>query len=139
MDPQDRVFLFSGIDRTTPDVPAVWFPVGGAVEEGESLADAAVRETAEEMGLLIGDPGPPIGTQRFEWTFEGTHHDQEETYFLVRTETAAEPVTDRWTEVERATITGHRWWTLDELITTTEAVFPHGLVDLIEPLLRKRD
>jgi ADP-ribose pyrophosphatase YjhB (NUDIX family) len=34
----------------SPDRPAVWQPVNGAVDHGESLLDAALREVREEAG-----------------------------------------------------------------------------------------
>jgi 8-oxo-dGTP diphosphatase len=52
VDERDRVLLLSGIDRTKPDMSPWWFPVGGSIESGETLAEAAVREVLEETGLL---------------------------------------------------------------------------------------
>jgi 8-oxo-dGTP pyrophosphatase MutT (NUDIX family) len=54
------------------------------VEDGETLDEAAVRETGEETGFEIGVVGPPLFTRSFQWVFEGSAYDQEETYFLVR-------------------------------------------------------
>lgn len=139
VDAQDRVLLFSGIDRELPDEPPVWFPVGGGIDDGETLEEAAIRETFEETGIAIAHPGPALFSRRFRWVFEGVPYDQEETYFLVRVQEAA-PVDARWTDVERATITGYRWWTLDELRQTTDIVFPDGLAQRLEVLLhRERD
>ena len=134
VDPQHRVLLFKGIDRLLPEEPPVWFAVGGGVAEGETLAEAAVRETAEETGLQIGDPGPPVFTRRFRWVFEGVPYDQEETYFLVRVPHTT-PVEDGWTDVEKAIILGHRWWTTEELRSTSEVVDPENLADVLEGLL----
>lgn len=134
IDRDDRVLLFSGIDRTLPDEPPVWFPVGGAVEGGETLDEAAVRETAEETGFEIGVAGPPLFTRSFQWVFEGRTYDQEETYFLVRV-SGGRPADGRWSEVEKATIVGHRWWTIEELRCTDEAVYPEGLADILERFL----
>ena len=39
-------------------------------------------------------------------------------------------------DFERSYITGHRWWTLDELRTATDDVLPPTLADLIDRLLR---
>lgn len=134
VDPHDRILLFSGIDRHLPEDPPVWFAVGGAVDDGETLEATAIRETLEETGLQITDPGPRMFSRRLHWIFEGVAYDQEETYFLVRVPEFV-PVGDRWTDVERATIVGYRWWTLDELRVTAEVVFPEDLADRLQGLL----
>jgi 8-oxo-dGTP pyrophosphatase MutT (NUDIX family) len=134
VDERDRVLLFSGIDRTKPDVPPWWFPVGGALEPGETAARAAVRETREETGLVIADPGPVVFTRRFVWDFEGRTYDQEEWFFLVRT-TTFEPTSGGWTDTEAATIRGWRWWTVDELRTTGQVVFPDDLAHHLDRLV----
>lgn len=134
IDPDKRVLLFSGIDRALPDDPPVWFPVGGAVEPGETLEAAAIRETREETGFEIDDVGPALVTLRFEWSFEGSAYDQEETYFLVRV--PGGPPTDAgWTEVEKATVVGHRWWAVADLRFTHDTVHPSGLADLLDRFL----
>lgn len=131
IDPGDRVLLFSAIDRTSPDDPPVWFPVGGAVEDGETLEAAAIRETREETGFAIDDVGPALFTRRFQWIFEGSTYDQEETYFLVRVP-GGPPRDGGWTEVEKATVVGHRWWAVEDLRCTDETVYPNGLADILE-------
>lgn len=133
IDEQDRVVLFSGIDRTKPDVPPWWFPVGGKLEPTETPSQAAIRETREETGLSITDPGPVVFTRQFTWDFDG-HYDQEEWFFLVRT-TTFEPMSNEWTDVEAATFRGSRWWSIDELRTTEHQVFPQDLADQLERLL----
>ena len=94
----------------------------------------AIRETREETGLIISDPGPIVFTRRFTWDFEGEEYDQEEWFFLVHTSTF-EPSSSEWTNTESATIRGHRWWSIDELRATAEAVFPEDLPDQLERLL----
>jgi 8-oxo-dGTP pyrophosphatase MutT (NUDIX family) len=134
VDERGRVLLFSGIDRTKPDVPAWWFPVGGAHEPDETPAEAAIRGTWEETGLAIRDPGPVVFTRKFSWDFEGEEYNQEEWFFLVLTE-AFEPTPRKWTETEAATIRGTRWWSIDELRTTDEDIFPENLAEQLERLL----
>lgn len=125
------MLLFSGIDRTKPDVPPWWFAVGGGLHEEETPDEAAIREVREETGLSIRDPGNVVFTRRFEWDFEGQTYDQEEVYFLVKTR-FFEPVRTDWTETEMATIRQHRWWTIDELRVTDEVVYPERLADFLD-------
>lgn len=131
VDERGRVLLFSGVDRTKPEVPPWWFAVGGGLQADETPEAAAVREVHEETGLSITDPGPVVLTRRFEWEFEGQVYDQEESYFLVRT-TSFQPASTGWTETERATLRGYRWWTAKELGATNEVVYPEGLADLLQ-------
>lgn len=134
VDEHDRVLLLSGIDRTKPDMVPWWFPVGGEAEPTETLSEAAIRETLEETGREITDPGPVVFTRRFTWEFEGQHYDQEESFFLVRT-TTFEPQSVGWTDTEAATIQEWRWWSVDELRSTESQVFPEDLADHLERLL----
>jgi 8-oxo-dGTP pyrophosphatase MutT (NUDIX family) len=136
VDPNGRVLLFRGSDRTKPGEAPWWFAVGGAVDDGEEVGAAAIREVFEETGLQITDAGPVVMTRRFEWDFEGSRYDQHEAYFLVRTE-AFTPTSAGWSDTERATITGHKWWSVEELRGTNEVVYPDGLADLLDRLTER--
>jgi 8-oxo-dGTP pyrophosphatase MutT (NUDIX family) len=134
VDEHERVLLFSGIDRTKPEIRPWWFPVGGEIEAGETHAQAAVRETFEETGLAIHDPGPVVFTRSFRWEFEGRTFDQEERFYLVRVPSFT-PTPAAWTETEVATVQEMRWWSVDELRSTPEVVFPEDLAAQLERLL----
>lgn len=135
VDERERVLLFRGIDRTKPQLRPWWFAVGGRLEAGETFAQAAVRETFEETGLTIGDPGTVVFTRSFRWEFEGQVYDQEERFYLVRVANFV-PTPDAWTETEAATIREMRWWSVEELASTDEVVFPDDLGARLARLLR---
>ena len=77
-------------------------------------------------------------TRHVDFTFEGTSYDQDETYDAVHTE-AFVPDTAGWTAIERRAMSSSHWWSVNDLRTTTETVFPEGLGDLIEEILRRND
>jgi 8-oxo-dGTP pyrophosphatase MutT (NUDIX family) len=101
------------------------------LEGAESIVQAAIRETFEETGLRIDDPGPVVFTRSFSWDFEGEEYDQHESFYLVRVESFT-PQNTAWTHTEAATIRDTRWWTVEELRSTPEAVFPEDLADRLE-------
>ena len=40
-----------------------------------------------------------------------------------------------WTDVERRSVLGHRWWTLAELVATRETVHPEQLAHILSDLV----
>ena len=38
---------------------------------------------------------------------------------------------DHWTPIEIEVMTDHRWWSVEELTSTSEAVFPETLVAIL--------
>lgn len=133
LDDADRVLLFQGIDPQVPEV-RFWFTPGGGLEEGESPYDAAVRELVEETGATDVEWGPVIFTDVAEFEFQGEALRQHQTFFLARVR-ALVVDTAAHNELEQQAILGHRWWTLDELETTSEPVYPKALAGLIASVL----
>jgi 8-oxo-dGTP pyrophosphatase MutT (NUDIX family) len=149
LDEDGAVLLFCGSDPAAADAPRWWFTIGGAVEPGEVLADAAAREITEETGLqvipaeLVGPVWrreavfeledrltPPDRTDEFD----GSVIHSEELFFVHRT-TRFEPSTGGHTELERRTIHGHRWCDatmIAELVARGETVYPLQLGELLE-------
>ncbi|GLZ05208.1 hypothetical protein Acsp03_26740 [Actinomadura sp. NBRC 104412] len=139
LDGEDRLLLFRFAERHTPGVDHCWLTPGGGVGKGEGLAEAAARELREETGLAVepAELGAPVavtsGYADLGW-IRGTLRDD---FFLYRTH-AHEVDTAGQEDFERSQLTGHRWWTVDELATTQDLVYPLGLVPLLRELLAGR-
>ena len=101
-----------------------WLSVGGALERGETLVQAAARELHEETGLSV-DPaglGAPIGTSLIEFTSFGVLPvTQHQTYFAVAAPGATVSLHGLGA-VERLTIAGHAWLSADDLAARAEPV-----------------
>ncbi|MGW3491475.1 NUDIX hydrolase [Streptomyces sp. NPDC001054] len=132
-DPGGRLLLLCARDPRTPGA-AWWFTVGGGIEAGESPEDAALREVAEETGLVLrsGRLGPVVWTRRALFTVDGVRIDQDEEFRVVVLD-AAEAAAVR-VDTREATH-GHRWWGAEALATTAETVRPRGIADRLPALL----
>ena len=137
VDPDERVLLFGSVDD---DGKRWWFTPGGGVQRGETVTEAAVRELAEETGFACTEAelGPVVATSASRFIgYDGRLYFGAHTFFFLRVP-HREIVSDGQEDYEIAFITGHRWWTVDELRSTTDEIFPSpiALADLMRRLLR---
>lgn len=111
-----------------------WLTCGGGAEMGETPQQTAARELAEETGLVC-EPGEllgPLATRRAVMEFtERTLH-QDEVFFGLVSEDEFDLADAVWTEVEKRSIVGARWWSQDELRRTTATVYPPRLIELMD-------
>jgi 8-oxo-dGTP pyrophosphatase MutT (NUDIX family) len=120
----ERVLLLLGCDPALPEV-RYWFTVGGAVDPGETLAEAGARELREETGIVVPPDalGEPFGTFEVEFAWNGRAYVNESTLFAVPVEQA--PVTfEGLDHLESQSIFDAAWWTPDELDQDGRAVDP---------------
>lgn len=138
VDGDERVLMFRGFDPAQPE-RRYWFTVGGGVDPGETVAQAAVRELREETGLSapVESLGEPVWHEITEFPFEGRWYRQEQDFFLV-TVPEWRVRTDGWDDVERRTVDEVRWWSVAELESTDEAYYPVELPALLRRLLAGR-
>lgn len=113
----------------------VWTAPGGGLEPGEGHLDGARRELCEEIGI-DAPLGPCVWTRHVVFAFRSVWIEQDERWFLARTDqdaaavVAAAPLPD-------PAVTEARWWTLDELERTDEALAPAAIAHYLRRLLRE--
>ncbi|WBC14518.1 NUDIX hydrolase [Micromonospora sp. WMMA1998] len=135
VDASDRVLLFQGSDPARPD-HRYWFTPGGGLDPGETPAEGAARELAEETGLRLApaELGAPVWADIVEFPFDGVWYRQEQEFFLARV-SGWEVDTAGFDAVERASVHGHRWWTVGELTATADRYYPPDLPDRLGRVL----
>ena len=102
------------------------------VEHGETFADAAIRELREETGLREAQVSGPISDRRFSLQLaDGEHVFAIEQYFVVDAETDSIS-REGWTAEEIEVMAAHKWWSREELVTTTEIIYPDGLIEMLD-------
>jgi ADP-ribose pyrophosphatase YjhB (NUDIX family) len=129
LDPDDRVLLMRYDDG--PPNGKHWTTPGGGAEPGEDYPAAALRELAEETGWTDVELLAEVLSRAFVMEYAGQMVCQDERMYLARTDQPRRQI--RGVEAMHAAdgIAAWRWWTLSELESTAEDIWPHGLAEMI--------
>jgi len=127
LDQSGSVLLFKFVHGSS----SYWATPGGAVEDGETFEQAALRELKEETGLSVDQLNGEVGRRSFEMQLVGGERVlADERFFAASTVRAA--ISDSgWSANERSVVADHRWWSVEELGQTSELIFPERLLDLL--------
>lgn len=138
LDADDRILLMKGRMPNDRSGPGAWFTVGGGADPGETPAETALREVAEETGLADVTLGPEV------WYREGIGYlangDKvlfRERYLVARS-VGGDISRAGWEAHEHDLVDDIRWWTLAELLGTPDHVYPEGLASLLPDILAGR-
>jgi 8-oxo-dGTP pyrophosphatase MutT (NUDIX family) len=111
-----------------------WATPGGALEGDETFEEAAIREAAEELAISSRS-FLPLWRGTVEFSFRGTPIRQEEHYFLLRIALGEMAFGHEVREAHRHEgILATRWWSLEDIDTTSEQVFPEDLAQRLREL-----
>jgi len=136
LDPDDRVLLMKGRLPSDPTAAGVWFTVGGGIESGETLLEAAVREIREETGLS------DVAFGGVAWRDEVTVLDRKrrpvviKDTFIVARCGGGETSRSGWQAMEREFVDDMRWWSLAELAQSDEPIWPPDLALRLTTILQ---
>ena len=139
-----RVLLIDALDRILLQffsrdggATGVWITPGGAVEDGESHEEAALRELEEEVGLRDVALGPCVWSRSFVLRLDEYHFEQRELFYVCRVEAHDVSGFVIEDEEERRVTTEQRWWSREEIAAATHYRFgPTALSELLIEILR---
>ncbi|HEX6547360.1 MAG TPA: NUDIX domain-containing protein [Candidatus Dormibacteraeota bacterium] len=134
LDPDHHVLLFKFNSVVRPGA-SWWLTPGGALDPGESHEEAALRELAEECGFSEATLGLCVWTREHEFDWKRKRYLQQERYFMARVP-RFEVSNAGWTAEEVEVMGEHRWWTVAEILASSEDFAPRQLGRLLERLLR---
>jgi 8-oxo-dGTP pyrophosphatase MutT (NUDIX family) len=111
-----------------------WRATPGGALEGDETFEAAIREATEELAITSRS-FLPLWRRTVEFSFRGTAVRQEEHYFLLRIAAGEVALGDEVREAHRHEgIVATRWWSLEDIDTTSEQVFPEDLAQRLREL-----
>lgn len=113
-----------------------WCTIGGGIEPGESVQDAALREIYEETSLMPEaiELGPIVWESDINLMLRGTLTRFMELYIVAKTK-AQDVRLHQPTETEQAAVKELRWFTLEDIKRCPDPIFPDSLATYMPDIL----
>jgi 8-oxo-dGTP pyrophosphatase MutT (NUDIX family) len=134
-----RVLLLHVRDATQPEFGTAWELPGGGIEAGENYVQAAIRELREETGIEIGPDciAAPSWHREVSYVYRSVHRFQHEIVAAARLAAALPAIGGAnrpgW---EQDDVLGAQWWSLEEIVASSERFYPKSLARLLPAFLR---
>lgn len=130
--PTGEVLLLQCQDPARPG-DLHWISVGGAVDAGETLEQAALRELVEETGVVAATDllSAPLHRGEYPFSWGGTDYLSDTTVFALPLDRDTEVGFARLEEAEVGNVLAAGWWIPDALRADGSAASP-DLPDIME-------
>jgi 8-oxo-dGTP pyrophosphatase MutT (NUDIX family) len=120
---EGEVLLLQDQDPALPGILR-WGSIGGAVDEGETLIDAALRELKEETGIEVeaAELTEPFLRSTYDFTWGGTAYRSHSTFFGLLLDRDVAISFDHLEELEVGNVFAAQWWLPGDLAREGGAV-----------------
>ena len=112
-----------------------WFPVGGEINPGESVKEAATREIYEETGIKEVEFGPVVWFGEFDLVLAGTPTHLKQTFIVAKTKQHKVSL-ENLTEEEKKVVKKTAWFSLEKIQNSTEVIYPVLLARYLPDILQ---
>lgn len=113
-----------------------WCTLGGAIDAGESIEQAALRELYEEAGLAAEDIdlGPVVWHSAVDLMLKGKLTRLDESFIVARTKQNNVALLLP-TEDEKEVVKKLRWFSLEDIKECSDVIFPLALADYLPDVI----